>query len=492
VEDGKPKILIVADDEELRAELVHQLVGHGYALEAVADGESALSFVETNSPHAVVVGLELGSMGSLELVERARALAGGQTAFIATTRSRFPDAIVEAMRRGADHCLLWPEHREALSMVVQRAMEKPALAREVERARDGILDGLSVGRVEHIIGSHPSMQRLLSKVSQAAQSRATVLLHGETGTGKELIAAAVHAHSKRGHGPFVKLNCAALADTVLESELFGHEKGAFTGATTRRKGRFEQADGGTLLLDEVSEVSPAVQIKLLRFLQEREFERVGGNDTVRVDVRIVAATNKDLVQLVEDGRFREDLYYRLNVVRLDVPPLRMRPSDIPMLAEHFLRHYSDENEKSIRGLTQRATEALLSHPWPGNVRELQNAIEQAVVLCEDDMVDADDLPIASGGSEVDPLRLMIPGVTLAELERFAILRTLETCGNSPTKAAAVLGISRRTIQYRLQEWGLSRSPRGNKSDKDDDPNAEQAPEERRPGAGRPLHTTERQ
>jgi two-component system response regulator HydG len=299
----------------------------------------------------------------------------------------------------------------------------------------------------------------------------------------------VHAHSKRGHGPFVKLNCAALADTVLESELFGHEKGAFTGATTRRKGRFEQADGGTLLLDEVSEVSPAVQIKLLRFLQEREFERVGGNDTVRVDVRIVAATNKDLAQLVEDGRFREDLYYRLNVVRLDVPPLRMRPSDIPMLAEHFLRHYADENEKSIRGLTQRATEALLSHPWPGNVRELQNAIEQAVVLCEDDMVDADDLPIASGGSEVDPLRLMIPGVTLAELERFAILRTLETCGNSPTKAAAVLGISRRTIQYRLQEWGLSRTPRGGKPDKEDEPGADQGGEERRPGGGRPLHTT---
>jgi DNA-binding NtrC family response regulator len=472
VEESKPKILVVADDEELRAELVHQLVGHGYALEALSDGEAALSFVESSCPHAVVVGMELGGMGALELIERARALAGRQTAFIATSRSNFPEAIVEAMRRGADHCLQWPEHREALSMVVQRAMEKPALAREVERARDGILDGLSVGRMERIIGSHPLMQRLLSKVGQTAQSRATVLISGETGTGKELIAAAVHAHSKRGNGPFVKLNCASLADTVLESELFGHEKGAFTGATGRRKGRFEQADGGTLFLDEVSEISPAVQVKLLRFLQEREFERVGGNDTVRVDVRIVAASNKDLAQLVEDNRFREDLYYRLNVVRLDVPPLRMRPSDIPMLAEHFLRRCAEENEKSIRGLTQRATDALLSHPWPGNVRELENAIEQAVVLCEDDMVDAEDLPISAGGNEVDPLRLMIPGVTLAELERFAILRTLEACGNSPTKAAGVLGISRRTIQYRLQEWGLSRSPRGGRSDKDDDNGAE--------------------
>jgi two-component system response regulator HydG len=199
---------------------------------------------------------------------------------------------------------------------------------------------------------------------------------------------------------------------------------------------------------------------------------VGGNDTVRVDVRIVAATNKDLTQLVEDNRFREDLYYRLNVVRLDVPPLRMRPSDIPMLADHFMRMYADENEKPLRGLTQRAIDALLAHPWPGNVRELQNAIEQAVVLCEDDMVDAQDLPISPARTESEPLRLMIPGVTLAELERFAILRTLEACGNSPTKAAAVLGISRRTIQYRLQEWGLSRSPRGGKQDKEDDAGVE--------------------
>jgi DNA-binding NtrC family response regulator len=468
VDESKRKILIVADDLELRAELVHQLVGQGYALEVLAEGEEALSFVENHCPYVMVVGLELGGMGSLELIERARALAGRQTAFIATSRSNFSGAIVDAMRRGADHCLQWPEHREALSMVVQRAMEKPALAREVERARDGILDGISAGHMDSIIGSHPLMQRLLSKVAQAAQSRATVLIHGETGTGKELIAAAVHSRSKRGSGPFVKLNCAALADTVLESELFGHEKGSFTGASVRRKGRFEQADGGTLFLDEVSEISPAVQVKLLRFLQEREFERVGGNGTVRVDVRIVAATNKDLAQQVEDGRFREDLYYRLNVVRLDVPPLRMRPSDIPILADHFMRRYSDENERSVRGLSQRALSALLGHPWPGNVRELQNAIEQAVVLCEDDLVDVHDLPIAPGRAEVDPLRLMIPGVTLAELERFAILRTLEACGNSPTKAATALGISRRTIQYRLQEWGLSRTPRGGKYDKDEE------------------------
>jgi two-component system, NtrC family, response regulator HydG len=487
VDESKRKILIVAGDEELRAELVFQLVGQGYALEVVAGGEEALSFVETHCPYVMVVGLVLGGMGSLELIERARALAGRQTAFIATARENSPEAMVEAMRRGADHCLQWPAHREALSMVVKRAMEKPALAREVERARDGILDGISAGRMDSIIGSHPLMQRLLSKVAQAAQSRATVLIHGETGTGKELIAAAMHSRSKRGSGPFVKLNCAALADSVLESELFGHEKGSFTGAAGRRKGRFEQADGGTLFLDEVSEISPAVQVKLLRFLQEREFERVGGNETVRVAVRIVAATNKDLPQQVEDGRFREDLYYRLNVVRLDVPPLRMRPSDIPILADHFVRKCADENEKEVHGMSQRALEALLAHPWPGNVRELQNAIEQAVVLCEEDMIDVPDLPIAPARAELDPLRLMIPGVTLAELERFAILRTLEACGNSPTKAATALGISRRTIQYRLQEWGLSRTAKGGKQDKDDEPGIDPAADS--PVAeARPLRT----
>ena len=468
MDEVKPKVLVVADDDELRAALVHQLVGHGFALEALSAGDEALSFIEASAPQVVVVALEQGPIGTLELTERGRSVAGRRTAFVAIDRGGIPGGMAEAMKRGAELCLSWPAQREALPVAVERAREKPALAREVDRAREGILDGVPVGSLDHVIGAHPTMQRLLNKVAQAAQSRATVLIHGETGTGKELIAAGVHARSKRGRGPFVKLNCSALADTVLESELFGHEKGAFTGATGRRKGRFEQADGGTLFLDEVSEISPAVQVKLLRFLQEREFERVGGNDTIRVDVRIVAATNRDLGQLVEDGRFREDLYYRLNVVRLDVPPLRMRPSDIPMLAEHFLRRCAEENEKPISGLTQRATEALLAHSWPGNVRELENAIEQAVVLCEEELVDVHDLPIAAARTEVEPLRMMVPGVTMDEIERYAILRTLEACGQSPTKAAAMLGISRRTIQYRLQQWGLSRPSRGGKHDRDDE------------------------
>jgi two-component system response regulator HydG len=465
MDEGRAAILIVADDDSLRAELVHQLVGHGHGLQVVGDPEEALERLAADRPHLMIVALRPGR--SLPLLERARAMCGRTTALIAVAKGAQAARLSEALRHGADHGLSLPEQADALAPMVERALEKPELAREVERARDGILDGLSLSKIESIVGAHPVMQRLMSKVVQAAQSRATVLIHGETGTGKELIAAAVHQHSKRKDGQFVKLNCAALADTVLESELFGHEKGAFTGAAGRRKGRFEQADGGTLFLDEVSEINPAVQVKLLRFLQEREFERVGGNVTVRVDVRIVAATNRDLLQLVEDGRFREDLYYRLNVVRLDVPPLRARPSDISLLTGHFLRRFAEENEKEIYGLTPEASDALLAHPWPGNVRELENAIEQAVVLCESEMVHVEDLPISPAEPAKDPLKLMIPGVSMAELERYAILRTLEGCGGSPSKAATMLGISRRTIQYRLQEWGMSRpgkSGRGEATD----------------------------
>ncbi|MGB5312456.1 MAG: sigma-54 dependent transcriptional regulator, partial [Polyangiales bacterium] len=248
----------------------------------------------------------------------------------------------------------------------------------------------------------------------------------------------------------------ALAESVLESELFGHEKGAFTGAITRRSGRFEQAEGGTLFLDELSEMPLSVQVKLLRFLQEREFERVGGNETLRVNVRVVAATNRDLRTLVDDGTFREDLYFRLKVVVLDVPPIRARPSDIPLLADHFLRLYAEENGKRVHGFTPRARQALLEYPWPGNVRELQHAIEQAVVLCEKDLISTEDLAIGPPDREVEPLSLLVPGVTLAEVERYTIMRTLEAVNGSPTKAAKILGVSKRTIQYRLHEWGISK------------------------------------
>ncbi|MET0388720.1 MAG: sigma-54 dependent transcriptional regulator [Polyangiales bacterium] len=457
MEGRKPHVLIVEEDADTRAELLHQLVGQGHTLEVAEDAATALAGLPHLHPQVVLVGIGHGKPHALSFLEGARKACGAQTAFIAISRSSHPEALVEALRHGADHCLYFPEQAEALFMVVRRALEKPALARAVERAREGILDPAAVHKIQSVLGTHPVMQRLLDKVIAAATSRATVLIHGETGTGKELIAAAVHSHSKRSEGPFVRLNCSALSEAVLESELFGHEKGAFTGAVTRRKGRFEQAGGGTLFLDEVSEISQSVQVKLLRFLQERQFERVGGNETLTVDTRIVAATNKDLGQLVDDGRFRQDLYYRLNVVRLDVPPLRARPSDIPLLADHFMRRFAAENDRPIKGFTEQAMTALLAQPWPGNVRELQNAIEQAVVLCKGDKVALEDLPLSRVTNDAESIRLLIPGVTLAELERFAILRTLDAVGGSPSRAATILGISRRTIQYRLQEWGLPRS-----------------------------------
>jgi two-component system NtrC family response regulator/two-component system response regulator HydG len=297
-----------------------------------------------------------------------------------------------------------------------------------------------------------------SVVKQAAATKATVLILGESGTGKELVAQALHELSPRKDRPFVKVACAALSETLLESELFGHERGSFTGAVGRKEGRFELADGGTLFLDEIGEITPTVQVKLLRALQTREFERVGGTQSIKVDVRVVAATNRDLAAEVKAGRFREDLYYRLNVVAVTLPPLRRRRGDIPALAAHFIEKYGVAYGKDIKGLTPGTLNALLAHDWPGNVRELENAIERAVVLCKGSELTADDLPATLRGprpAQRDAAGL-IPGATLAEIEREAILRTLELLGGSTSRAAEMLGISVRKIQYRLKEYAGER------------------------------------
>jgi DNA-binding NtrC family response regulator len=284
-----------------------------------------------------------------------------------------------------------------------------------------------------------------------------VLITGESGTGKELVANALHQRSPRAKGPFIKLHCAALAESLLESELFGHERGSFTGAMVRKDGRFQLADGGTLFLDEIGEISPAIQVKLLRFLQEHEFERVGGTQTIRVDVRVIAATNRNLVEEVANGRFREDLFYRLNVVALEMPPLRDRRSDIPHLARFFLDRYTKDNEKKIEGFTPEALDVLAAYDWPGNVRELENAVERAVVLTNGAVIEARQLP-PNVRPKVTPTGLpVIPGARMEEIERYAILETLKSTGGSTSKAAEILGISPRTIQYRLHQY--SEAPR---------------------------------
>jgi len=443
------RILVVDDEANAREALAELLEDDGYETETAADGEKALAMLDSFHPNVVLTDLKMPNLDGIGLIERGRPRAPATTFIVMTAFGSIENA-VEAIKMGAENYLTKPLDLGAVSALVDRAMERSLLVSETVELRRRLDQRFSFDR---ILGVHPSMQRLLKTVAQVAASRATVLVHGESGTGKELIAAAIHQNSPRRSKPFVKLNCAALAETLLESELFGHERGAFTGATGRREGRFMKADGGTLFLDEVSEIPLAVQVKLLRFLQEREFERVGGNETLGVDVRVVAATNRVLEERVESGEFREDLFYRLNVVQLDVPPLRARRSDIPILAEHFLTKFAMENGRSIEGFTEDALLAMRLYPWPGNVRELENAIERAVVLTEGTRIEAATLPTAQGHGDQQDLGVMIPGVSLAELERMAIERTMDAVGGSTSKAAEILGISRRKIQYRLKEWG---------------------------------------
>lgn len=446
----KGRILVVDDEANARNALAELLDDAGYVVSTAADGRTALLQMEQVEPDVVLTDLKMPGMDGLSLIERGRPMSPHST-FIVMTAFATIDTAVKAIKLGAESYLTKPLELEAVIAIVDRALERTRLSREAALLRQRVHERF---QFDSIIGEHPAMQRLMKNIAQVAGSRATVLIHGETGTGKELIAAAIHENSKRKDKPFIRLNCASLSETLLESELFGHERGAFTGAMTRREGRFKQADGGTLFLDEVSEIPPSVQIKLLRFLQEREFERVGGNETLKVDVRVVAATNRDLKQRVDEGSFREDLYYRLKVVQLDVPPLRVRRSDIPLLAQAFLRKYADENDRAVGGLTDEALQHLMMYPWPGNVRELENAIERAVVMCEGDVVERTDLPTSAHGDLANgSVMALIPGITMSELERIAILRTLDAVDGSTARAAEILGISQRKIQYRVKEWG---------------------------------------
>ena len=444
------RILVVDDEANAREALVELLCDEGFTVESAADGAQALAVLGDFEPEVVLTDLKMPVLDGLGLLARGRKLAP-HAAFVVMTAFGSIDTAVEAIKAGAENYLTKPLDMEALLALVARALEKARLSAEAAQLRSRLDAKLSF---ENIVGDHPSMQRLFKLVQQVARSRATVLIHGETGTGKELIAAAVHHGSARKDGPFVRLNCASLAETLLESELFGHERGAFTGAHSRRQGRFEQAAGGTLFLDEISEVPLPLQVKLLRFLQEREFERVGGNETISVDVRVVVATNRDLVEMVKEGRFREDLYYRLNVVQLDVPPLRARRSDVPLLAEHFLRKHAEANDLPVTRLSESALRALLAYPWPGNVRELENAIERAVVLAEGEAVEDEHLPVLTRSEQLDNVGVLVPGLTLAEVERMAIMQALEAASGSTQRAAELLGISQRKIQYRIKEWGL--------------------------------------
>jgi two-component system response regulator HydG len=368
------------------------------------------------------------------------------------------ETAVEALKQGAHDYLTKPLDFDKLRLTLERAMEHTRLKEENRLLRETLGKQFDS---QNIIGKSPTMLKLLETVAQVAPSEATVLITGESGTGKELIAGALHFNSLRKTGPFVKINCAAITETLLESELFGHEKGAFTGADRRKEGRFSQAHGGTLLLDEVSEMSLMMQVKLLRALQEREFNRVGGDTTIQVDVRVIAATNKNLMEQINAGAFREDLYYRLNVVELQVPPLLERKEDVPLLTQHFLEMFTDKNRKEIKGFTPQAMDNLIHYDWPGNVRELMNAVERGVVLGRSNYLGVEDFPfmkdslLQNDPDSAKPAEFFMSGdMPLEDVEKAAILNTLEAAGGNKSEAARRLGITRKTLHKKLKAYGV--------------------------------------
>jgi len=451
-------VLVVDDEEGARSGLEKLLRLEGYTVDAAADGIAALERAAEQPPDVVVTDLKMPRMDGMALMERLRAQWPGMPVIVVTAFGDVGSAVA-AMRQGAEHYLVKPVDFDELQVAIDRAIENRDVRVEADQLRRQLRERDARG-LEGMVGASPAMQKVYKVAAQIAPARATVLITGESGTGKGELARAIHAKGPRVGKPFVTLHCAALAETLLESELFGHEKGSFTGADRRRVGRFEQANGGTLFLDEIGEIPLSIQVKLLRVLQERTFERVGGNEPVKVDVRLIAATNKDLSAEVESGRFREDLFYRLNVVHVDMPPLRVRENDVLTLARHFLDRFSKENDKVLEGFSDRAQAKMLAHRWPGNVRELENAVERATVLAEGHLIDEDDLPIevSSAGRQ----GIQIPGSTMAEIERHAIEATLDAVGGSTARAAEMLDLSIRTIQYRLHEFGRA-TPRERKS-----------------------------
>ena len=445
--DARIRVLVVDDDLAVRQALSRTLEKIGYDVVVAEDGQEGLDRLRQGGIHIVLADLKMPKLSGNELLKAAKAIAPDVEVIVITGHGTVEDA-VEAMKEGAYDFITKPFKRVQLEKTIRKAAEKQALVIEnrVLQARVDELQGAG-----QIIGTSPAILRTLELVNQVAPSTATVLIQGESGTGKELIANAVHHGSPRRARPFIKVNCAALPETLLESELFGYERGAFTGAVARREGRFELADGGTLFMDEIGDLSLATQAKLLRVLQEGEFERLGGTRTLKVDVRLVAATHADLATLVREKGFREDLFYRLNVITIQIPPLRERREDIPLLAQHFLGRYAVKNAKTITGFTDEALDLLQSYAWPGNVRELENVIERAVVLTRGSMISPADLPeTLAGADQAARHRVISVGTPLEEVEDRLIEETLRYARGDKTLAAKLLGIATRTIYRRMK------------------------------------------
>ena len=450
----KQRILVVDDDPAHRTMLQTLLREWGYDVFEADDGSVAIELVKERYFDLILMDVRMLKVSGLVALEKIKSFNPAIPIIVMTAYSSVESA-VEALKNGAYDYLTKPFDFEKLKLTIRRAMEHLKLVKENRLLKETLGSRFAQ---KNIIGRSSRMKSLLETVDRVASSEATVLITGESGTGKELIAGALHYNSLRNEGPFVKINCAALTETLLESELFGHEKGAFTGAERKKEGCFVQAHGGSLFLDEVSEMSLTMQVKLLRVLQEREVVRVGGEGAVPVDVRVISATNKRLEERITDGSFREDLFYRLNVVGLEVPPLRSRQEDVPLLAQHFLEMFSEKNRKPVAGFTPRAMDAVLRYDWPGNVRELMNAVERGVVLARTEYLDVDDLRIPQmSGETLNFSRNVSAEIAgpLEQVEKRAILNTLENTGGNKSEAARRLGITRKTLHHKLKKYGMA-------------------------------------
>lgn len=450
----KPRVLVVDDEPAHLKMLEAVLCDEGYEVRLVDDGETAVAALEEQFYDLILMDVRMNRMGGIEALKQIKEISPGLPVIMMTAYASVGTA-VDALKSGAYDYLTKPLDIDELKILVHKTLHHHQLEQENIFLKEQLADRFDFS---NIIGQSAAMQKLFETMALVAPSDATIIITGDSGTGKELIANAIHQNSPRREKPLIKVNCAALPETLLESELFGHEKGSFTGAVKSRKGRFHLAHKGTIFLDEIAEMTAATQAKILRVLQEREFEPLGSSNTVQVDTRVIAATNRNLEEEIKQGRFREDLYFRINVINLNVPPLQYRREDIPLLADFFLKRYAEKNRRLIKGFTPRAIDVLMRYDWPGNIRELENMVERAVIMARSDIITPADLSdtlqaldYENQQSEID----LSPGRSLKDVEKEMILRTLEMAEGNRTHTAKILGISRRTLQLKLKEYGIN-------------------------------------
>jgi DNA-binding NtrC family response regulator len=449
----KHKILIVDDEKIVRESLFHWFEDEGYDVETADSAEAALKIFEKNKYDLILLDMRMPGMNGIELLEKIKEIDRDCIVILITAYASVPTA-VQALKFGAYDYVTKPVDPDELNHLVKNALEKKSLKDENVMLKDKIEQMIIP---DNLIGESEDMKKIFELINTVAPADTTVLIRGESGTGKELVAKAIHLNSGRKYFPIITVNCGALAESLLESELFGHEKGSFTGANYRRKGKFEMANGGTIFLDEIGAVSQKMQVELLTVIETKKFSRVGGNEIISSDFRVIAATNESLEELVKEGKFREDLYYRLNVFTLFIPPLRERKSDIPVLTEYFLKRFCNMMNKTIKTLSPEALDFLMKYQWPGNVRELENAIERAVVVSKKDVLNTDDFSFLSlkGDEKIET------GITLEEVEKKYIISVLEKTGWNISKAAEILGIDRVTIYNKMNRYGLKKPGKEN-------------------------------